>query len=94
MSSVAVVALGKIGLPLAVAIAEGGHTVIGCDIDPGVVDLVNAGTPPFPNEAELDERLARAVSSGRLTSVIVSPLSSMAARIRTFSSSRTLPGQS
>ncbi|MCC6225846.1 MAG: nucleotide sugar dehydrogenase [Microthrixaceae bacterium] len=59
------VALGKIGLPLAVAMAEGGLDVRGADIDPRVVELVNAGTPPFPNEAELDERLAAVVESGK-----------------------------
>ena len=32
-----VVALGKIGLPLAVHIARAGHEVVGCDIDPAVV---------------------------------------------------------
>jgi UDP-N-acetyl-D-glucosamine dehydrogenase len=37
-----VVALGKIGLPLAAQIARAGHSVVGCDIDPVTVDLVNA----------------------------------------------------
>ncbi len=61
-----VVALGKIGLPLAVQIAGAGHEVVGCDTDPRVVDLVNAGEPPFPNEAELPERLRDAVGRGAL----------------------------
>ena len=38
-----VVALGKIGLPLAAAIARAGHEVVGCDVDPRVVALVNDG---------------------------------------------------
>ncbi len=63
---VAVVALGKIGLPLAVQIAGKGIDVVGADISDRVVDLVNAGSPPFPGEAELDERLAAAVATGRL----------------------------
>ena len=46
-----VVALGKVGLPLAARIALAGHEVVGCDVDPRVVDAVNAGEPPFPNEA-------------------------------------------
>ncbi len=62
----AVVALGKIGLPLAVQIAAAGHTVVGVDIDPRVVDLVNAGTAPFPGEAGLAEALASVVADGRL----------------------------
>ena len=61
-----VVALGKIGLPLAVQIAHTGHEVVGCDIDTRVVDLVNAGQEPFPGEAHLAERLAELVPAGRL----------------------------
>ena len=61
-----VVALGKIGLPLAVQIARAGHEVIGCDIDPGVVDLVNDAREPFPGEAGLLEALGEVVSAGRL----------------------------
>jgi len=63
---VVVVALGKIGLPLAVHIARAGHEVVGCDIDAAVVDAVNAATPPFPGEAGLREALASVVGSGAL----------------------------
>jgi nucleotide sugar dehydrogenase len=63
---VCVVALGKIGLPLAVQIASKGFEVIGADISRRVVDLVNAGRAPFPGETDLDERLAGVVSSGVL----------------------------
>ena len=55
-----VVALGKIGLPLAAQIARAGHEVVGCDIDPAVVDAVNAGEPPFPGEEGLAEALRAA----------------------------------
>ena len=34
---IAVVALGKIGLPLAVQFAEKGHEVIGCDVNTATV---------------------------------------------------------
>ena len=61
-----VVALGKIGLPLAVAIARAGHEVVGCDVDPRVVELVGAGRAPFPGEAGLQEALAEVVGDGRL----------------------------
>jgi UDP-N-acetyl-D-mannosaminuronic acid dehydrogenase len=64
-----VVALGKVGLPLAARIALAGHEVVGCDIDPRVVDAVNAGEPPFPNEAGLPEALAETVGDGRLRAV-------------------------
>ena len=61
-----VVALGKIGLPLAVQVAGAGHQVTGCDIDEAVVASVGAGQEPFPGEAQLAERLAKAVSGGVL----------------------------
>ncbi len=48
-----VVALGKIGLPLAAQLARTGHDVIGCDLDERVVADVNAAREPFPGEAEL-----------------------------------------
>ena len=63
----AVVALGKIGLPLAVHIASSGSRVAGIDINQTVVDLVNKGIEPFPGEAELGSRLAAAVDGGQLT---------------------------
>jgi UDP-N-acetyl-D-glucosamine dehydrogenase len=56
-----VVALGKIGLPLAVQLARTGHDVIGCDIDPRVVACVNAAREPFPGEAGLAGLLADVV---------------------------------
>jgi nucleotide sugar dehydrogenase len=61
-----VVALGKIGLPLAVQIARAGHDVVGCDIDGRIVELVNAARAPFPGEAGLEEALAEVVGAGRL----------------------------
>ncbi len=61
-----VVALGKIGLPLALQIARAGHEVVGCDVDPAVVEAVNAAEAPFPGEAGLAEGLAEQVSAGRL----------------------------
>jgi UDP-N-acetyl-D-mannosaminuronic acid dehydrogenase len=62
-----VVALGKIGLPIAAQIARAGHEVIGCDIDQSTVDLVNAAQPPFPGEEGLADALAEVVDAGRLT---------------------------
>lgn len=61
---VCVVALGKIGLPLAVRFASAGHSVVGVDIDSATVDSVNAGVPPFPGEAGLDESLRDVRSRG------------------------------
>lgn len=63
---IAVVALGKIGLPLAVQFASSGHEVIGVDVNQKAVDTINAGIEPFPGEAELQERLSELVPTGRL----------------------------
>ncbi|RAX22894.1 MULTISPECIES: nucleotide sugar dehydrogenase [unclassified Actinomyces] len=63
---IAVVALGKIGLPLAVQYAGKGHEVIGVDVNPATVEAVNAAREPFPGEAELADRLARLVPAGAL----------------------------
>ena len=63
---IAVVALGKIGLPLAVQFAEKGHSVMGCDVNSHTVELVNTGVEPFPGETFLQEKLSAVVSAGRL----------------------------
>ena len=42
-ASVAVVGLGYVGLPLAVAIARAGHIVLGIDLDPARVESINSG---------------------------------------------------
>ncbi len=63
---IAVVALGKIGLPLAVQFASKGHDVVGVDVNEDLVRVVNSGREPFPGEAELDERISRLVPEGRL----------------------------
>ena len=63
---VVVVALGKIGLPLAAAIARAGHDVVGCDVDQRVVDAVNAAREPFPGEAGLADALRETIGTGRL----------------------------
>jgi UDP-N-acetyl-D-glucosamine dehydrogenase len=63
---VAVIGLGKIGLPLAAQYAEQGHDVVGVDINAGTVRTVNSGVAPFPGEAHLDDYLERLVAAGRL----------------------------
>jgi len=62
-----VVGIGKLGLPVAVHIAQMGHHVIGADIDQSLVDLVNDGVEPFPGEPELAERLAEVHRLGALS---------------------------
>lgn len=63
---ITVVAMGKIGLPLAVQFANKGHEVIGTDVNQTTVDLINAGVEPFPGEAHLAELLQELVPAGKL----------------------------
>ena len=63
---VAVVAMGKIGLPLAVQFASSGQDVIGVDVNEKTVELINQGKEPFPGEAHLQEKLSELVPAGKL----------------------------
>ncbi|MDR2372792.1 MAG: nucleotide sugar dehydrogenase [Bifidobacteriaceae bacterium] len=63
---IAVVALGKIGLPLAAQFASKGHQVTGVDVNPATVAAVNQAREPFPGEAGLGERLTELVAAGAL----------------------------
>ena len=62
-----VVALGKIGLPLATQIARAGHEVIGCDIDAATVDArQRRASRRSPARMGSAEALAEVVGDGRL----------------------------
>jgi nucleotide sugar dehydrogenase len=63
---ITVVAMGKIGLPLAVQFASRGHNVFGTDVNQKTIDLINQGIEPFPGEAHLQNKLEDVVRSGRL----------------------------
>lgn len=63
---ITVIALGKIGLPLAVQFASKGHEVIGVDVSQRTVDLINQAIEPFPGEAHLQEKLSELVPAGKL----------------------------
>jgi len=65
--NVAVIGIGRIGLPVATALATRGHRVWGCDINAERVVLVNRGENPIPDEAGLGPLLAQAVASGNLS---------------------------
>jgi UDP-N-acetyl-D-glucosamine dehydrogenase len=64
--NIAVIGLGKIGLPLAVQFAMKGNLVVGLDINPETIELVKQGKEPFFGEADLSERLALVSSKGLL----------------------------
>ena len=52
---IAVIGLGKAGLPLASIIADNGFEVIGVDIDEKRCEDINKGKNPIPEESGLDE---------------------------------------
>jgi nucleotide sugar dehydrogenase len=66
VTKVAVVGLGKIGLPLAAQYAGKGHDVIGCDVMPEVVEAINAGRSHIHEEPGLEKAVAAAVAAGKL----------------------------
>jgi UDP-N-acetyl-D-mannosaminuronic acid dehydrogenase len=56
---------GRVGLPLGIALAARGRSVVLYDIDAAAVETVNAGTMPFAEEGAAAP-LAEALASGRL----------------------------
>ena len=69
---VAIIGLGYIGLPTAVALATRGIEVIGVDINENTVKAVSEGHVPFV-EPDLAIAVSGAVSVGRLTATTVVP---------------------
>jgi nucleotide sugar dehydrogenase len=69
-STVAVVGLGKIGLPLAAHFASKDMRVVGCDVLPSVVDAINSGRSHIREEAGLEEAVASAVAAGALRATL------------------------
>jgi UDP-N-acetyl-D-mannosaminuronic acid dehydrogenase len=63
--SVAVIGLGRVGLPLALCFADRGLQVLGVDHELALLEAVRAGRMPFA-EAGTQELLERALRSGRL----------------------------
>jgi UDP-N-acetyl-D-mannosaminuronic acid dehydrogenase len=63
--TVAIVGLGRIGLPLALSFADTGLDVIGVDREPRVLDVVRDGRMPF-HETGTEELLRRILPTGRL----------------------------
>ncbi|MEY7850822.1 nucleotide sugar dehydrogenase [Natrarchaeobius sp. A-rgal3] len=78
---VAVYGLGKMGLPLAGVYAETTGNVIGVDVDPSVVETVNAGQSHVVGESGLDDLVAEQVENGRLEATTDGPAAAERARI-------------
>jgi nucleotide sugar dehydrogenase len=64
--NVSIVGVGKMGLPLAVWMASRGATVRACDINPRVVEAIEAGEPNVDEPGVL-ELLHAALEAGRLS---------------------------
>ena len=64
-ANVAVIGAGKMGLPLACAIAGNGATVTACDANPRVVEAINTGKPQM-EEPGVADAVASLVRDGRL----------------------------
>jgi UDP-N-acetyl-D-mannosaminuronic acid dehydrogenase len=62
--SVAVIGLGRVGLPLALSFADRGLRVLGVDHDQSVLASIRAGRMPF-SEPGTQEQLDRALAGGR-----------------------------
>jgi UDP-N-acetyl-D-glucosamine dehydrogenase len=67
---IAVIGMGKIGLPLAVQYARKGHDVIGVDINAATVHSINEGHEPFPEEAHLQEYLIEVIQRKKLKATL------------------------
>ncbi len=64
---VAVIGLGYVGVPVATALADAGHKVVGIDILPRKVELLNRGKNPIGGkERDLDEMIKHNVEKKRL----------------------------
>jgi UDP-N-acetyl-D-mannosaminuronic acid dehydrogenase len=62
---ICVIGLGYIGLPTAAVIARSGVEVIGVDVNPNTVDIINTGKAHIV-ETDLDELLQNVVKNGVL----------------------------
>ena len=62
---VSVIGLGRVGLPLALAFAEMGMSVVGVDKDPARLEAIRAGKMPF-DEPHAQDALDTARAAGRL----------------------------
>jgi nucleotide sugar dehydrogenase len=79
--TVAVVGAGKMGLPLAAQFAGHGWHVIAVDVDPAIVDAINAGRSHVGGEPGLEELVARVHAEGRLRATLDAAAATLAADV-------------
>src|SRR3954468_15118251 len=65
MADVSVIGLGRVGLPLALAFADRGLTVVAVDNDADHLGAIRSGRMPF-EEPGAQEALDRSLAAGRL----------------------------
>lgn len=68
--NIAVIGMGKIGLPLAVQYAKKDNFVVGVDINAETVELINQGKEPFPEEANLKNFLKEVTNNHKLRATL------------------------
>jgi nucleotide sugar dehydrogenase len=68
--NVAVIGLGKIGLPLAIQYARRGYRVIGCDINARIVEDLNNGKSHVSEEAEIPMELSIFLLEGLFSATV------------------------
>lgn len=69
MRKICVIGLGYIGLPTAAMFASRGHEVIGIDVNPAIVDSLNAGRAHF-EEPDLEMLMKAATTTGRFRAML------------------------
>ncbi|HJT67907.1 MAG TPA: nucleotide sugar dehydrogenase [Pyrinomonadaceae bacterium] len=57
--------LGYVGCVAAACLADGGHDVVGVDVNPTKVEIINSGTSPIIEDG-ISELIAKVVAAGRL----------------------------
>lgn len=62
---ISIFGLGYVGAVTSACLAQGGHSVLGVDVDPVKIDLINAGHSPIVEES-LSEAIADGVRQGRI----------------------------
>jgi len=70
---IGVFGLGYVGCVTATSLAANGHTVIGVDVNPAKVDLLNSAQSPI-SEPGLGELLRQVVESGHLSATVTADL--------------------
>jgi GDP-mannose 6-dehydrogenase len=63
--NIAIIGLGYVGCVSAACLANAGHCIIGVDVNPVKVDLINQGKSPII-EKHIDRLIANAVADERL----------------------------